>query len=98
MQYYPLVRIPWVRDAILHRGETLIREADMALDTDSGIASYDAPEKDLYEMGEMPPLGYVPKKMYAWAIRQERHGEPDTAMVQEVVDVPELDSNECWSW
>ncbi|MFK7940206.1 MAG: crotonyl-CoA carboxylase/reductase [Roseovarius sp.] len=66
----------------------------MALDTDTGIAPYDAPEKDLYEMGEMPPLGYVPKQMYAWTIRRERHGEPDTAMEVEVVDVPKLDSNE----
>ncbi|MFK7752277.1 MAG: crotonyl-CoA carboxylase/reductase [Sedimentitalea sp.] len=66
----------------------------MALDTDTDIAPYDAPEKDLYELGEMPPLGYVPKQMYAWAIRRERHGEPNTAMVEEVLDVPELDSNE----
>ncbi|UWQ27909.1 crotonyl-CoA carboxylase/reductase [Leisingera sp. M527] len=66
----------------------------MALDTQTDVMSYEAPEKDLYEMGEMPPMGYVPKKMYAWAIRKERHGEPNTAMEQEVVDVPELDSNE----
>ena len=33
--------------------------------------------KDLYEIGEIPPLGHVPKKMYAWAIRKERHGPPD---------------------
>ena len=32
----------------------------MALDTNTGIAPYEAPEKDLYEIGEMPPLGYVP--------------------------------------
>src|SRR5690625_6614983 len=37
-------------------------------------------QKDLYEVGEIPPLGHVPKKMYAWVIRQERHGEPETAM------------------
>ena len=48
----------------------------MALDTNTGIASYNAPEKELYEIGEMPPLGYVPKQMYAWVIRRERHGEP----------------------
>ncbi len=66
----------------------------MALDTDGGIAPYDAPEKDLYDMGEIPPLGYVPKKMHAWVIRRERHGEPDKAMQLEVVDVPELDSHE----
>lgn len=64
----------------------------MALDT--AIAQYDAPEKDLYELGEMPPMGHVPKQMYAWAIRRERHGEPDTAMMEEVVDVPELDSQD----
>ncbi|MDG1068589.1 MAG: crotonyl-CoA carboxylase/reductase, partial [Sulfitobacter sp.] len=64
----------------------------MALDTT--IAQYEAPEKDLYEMGEMPPMGYVPKQMYAWAIRRERHGEPDKAMLQEVVDVPALDSQD----
>jgi len=51
-------------------------------------------KKDLYELGEIPPLGHVPKKMYAWAIRKERHGEPDTAMQVEVVDVPELDSHD----
>lgn len=66
----------------------------MALDTKNQIAEYDAPEKDLYEVGEMPPLGYVPKKMYAWAIRQERQGEPDQAMQLEVVDIPTLDSHE----
>jgi len=66
----------------------------MALDTDSGIAQYDAPKKDLYEVGEMPPMGYVPKQMYAWAIRRERHGEPDKSFQVEVVDVPELDSHD----
>ncbi len=64
----------------------------MALDT--SIAQYDAPEKDLYEVGEIPPMGHVPKQMYAWAIRRERHGDPDTAMLQEVVDVPALDSQD----
>ncbi|WP_420569501.1 crotonyl-CoA carboxylase/reductase [Thalassovita sp.] len=66
----------------------------MALDTETGIAPYDAPEKDLYEVGEMPPLGYVPKKMYAWAIRRERHGDPDTSFQKEVVDTWQIDSHE----
>ena len=66
----------------------------MALDNETSIAPYDAPEKDLYEVGEMPPLGYVPKQMYAWAIRRERQGEPKQAMQVEVVDVPKLDSHE----
>ncbi|MEC8040563.1 MAG: crotonyl-CoA carboxylase/reductase [Pseudomonadota bacterium] len=66
----------------------------MALDTNTGIAPYDAPEKELYEVGEMPPLGYVPAKMYAWAIRRDRQGEPNKAMQVEVVDTPKLDSHE----
>ncbi len=51
-------------------------------------------KKDLYEIGEIPPLGHVPKQMYAWAIRRERQGEPETAMQCEVVEVPEIDSHE----
>ncbi|KGB81201.1 crotonyl-CoA reductase [Rhodovulum sp. NI22] len=66
----------------------------MALDTKTDVISYEAPEKDLYEVGEMPPMGYVPKKMYAWAIRRERHGEPDKSFQVEVVDTPVLDSHE----
>lgn len=66
----------------------------MALDTNNGLATYEAPEKDLYELGEMPPMGHVPKQMYAWAIRRERHGEPDKSFQVEVVDTPTLDSNE----
>ena len=66
----------------------------MALDTAPGIVPYEAPVKDLYEVGEMPPLGHVPAKMYAWAIRKERHGEPDTAMQVEVVDTWKIDSHE----
>jgi len=54
----------------------------------------DRPTKDLYEVGEIPPLGHVPKKMYAWAIRRERHGKPDTAMQCEVLETPEIDSGE----
>ena len=50
--------------------------------------------KDLYEVGEIPPLGRVPKRMYAWCIRRERHGAPDTAMKIEVVDTPQLDSHD----
>ena len=60
------------------------------------IIDFDAnlPKKDLYELGEIPPLGHVPKQMYAWAIRKERHGEPESAMLQEVVDIPTLNSHD----
>src|ERR671933_2537744 len=46
--------------------------------------------KDLYEIGEIPPLGHVPKQMYAWAIRRERHGEPESAMQVEAVPTPTI--------
>ena len=58
----------------------------MALDTHQSIVPYDAQVKDLYALGEMPPLGHVPAKMLAWCIRKDRHGEPETAMQVEVVD------------
>jgi crotonyl-CoA reductase len=64
----------------------------MALDTNQ--PAYEAEEKELYEIGEIPPMGYVPPKMYAWAIRRERHGEPETSFKNEVVDTPKLDSHE----
>ena len=76
-------------DMILHCGnhEKFNMEMIMALDADVAYPTYDAPEKDLYELGEIPPFGYVPKQMYAWAIRRERHGEPEKAFQVEVVDL-----------
>ncbi len=55
---------------------------------------HNATQKDLYEVGEIPPMGHVPAQMYAWTIRRERHGEPDKAFQIEVVDTPKLDANE----
>lgn len=52
------------------------------------------PTKDLYEVGEIPPLGHVPKNMYAWTIREERFGPPEQSMQLEVVPTWELDSHE----
>jgi crotonyl-CoA carboxylase/reductase len=52
------------------------------------------PVKDLYELGEIPPLGHVPKSMYAWAIRKERHGPPEDAMQVEVLPTWTIDSHE----
>ncbi|MCA0042665.1 crotonyl-CoA carboxylase/reductase [Celeribacter litoreus] len=64
----------------------------MALDTNQPV--YMAEEKELYEIGEIPPMGYVPPKMYAWAIRRDRHGEPLQSFKQEVVDTWQIDSHE----
>lgn len=46
--------------------------------------------KDLYDLGEIPPLGHVPRTMHAIAIRKERHGRPSVAMQAEVVDTPHV--------
>jgi crotonyl-CoA carboxylase/reductase len=59
-----------------------------------GTDAYAAPKKDLYAVGEMPPLGYVPAQMQAWTIRRERHGEPDKAFEIETVATPTPDSHE----
>ena len=67
-------------------------DSAMALDHDT-IRAPAAP-KDLYELGELPPLGHVPAQMYAWAIRRERHGNPDTAMQVEVLPTWTIDSHE----
>ncbi|MGI9436042.1 MAG: crotonyl-CoA carboxylase/reductase [Geminicoccaceae bacterium] len=58
------------------------------------VGAAPAGAKDLYGVGEIPPLGYVPKNMYAWAIRRERHGDPSSAMLQEVVPTPIPESDE----
>jgi crotonyl-CoA carboxylase/reductase len=53
-----------------------------------------APPKDLYAIGEIPPLGHVPPKMHAWAIRKERHGPPETSFQIEVVPTWEIADDE----
>jgi crotonyl-CoA carboxylase/reductase len=50
--------------------------------------------KDLYEIGEIPPLGHVPQNMYAWAVRKDRHGPPEDSMKIEVVPTWTLDSHD----
>jgi crotonyl-CoA carboxylase/reductase len=44
--------------------------------------------KDLCSLGEMPPLGELPRRMIAQVIRPERFGEPTVAFAQEEVDTP----------
>lgn len=65
-----------------------------AVDAGAQTPGAGAPVKDLYEIGEIPPLGHVPEKMYGWAIRKERHGPPDTAMQVEVLPTWELGADE----
>jgi crotonyl-CoA carboxylase/reductase len=46
--------------------------------------------RDLYEVGALPPVGEVPKQMHAQLVRPDRFGEPEKAIQDEVIDVPEL--------
>jgi crotonyl-CoA carboxylase/reductase len=45
--------------------------------------------KDLYDIGELPPIGDVPKQMHAMLVRPDRYGDPKEAIRDEVIDVPE---------
>jgi crotonyl-CoA carboxylase/reductase len=54
--------------------------------------------KALYELGDTPPLGHVPRQMYASVIRQERYGQPRDAFRTEVVDVPRPGPGQALVW
>ena len=51
-------------------------------------------DRDLYDIGEQPPIGEVPAKMHAWLIRPDRFGPPTQAFQKEVVDVPDIAADE----
>ena len=38
--------------------------------------------KELYNLGEMPPQGGIPKQMHAWLIRGDPLGKPSEAFQQ----------------
>ncbi len=44
---------------------------------------------EIVPIGELPPLGIIPKKMYAQVIRPERFGDPIKAFQIEEIEVPE---------
>ena len=46
--------------------------------------------KELYDLGDQPPLGEVPSKMHAFMVRQDRFGKPIDAWKSEVIDVPTI--------
>ncbi|MEM9229037.1 MAG: crotonyl-CoA carboxylase/reductase [Pseudomonadota bacterium] len=64
------------------------------LDTQTPKATRGTADPQIHEVGQIPPLGKLPDKMYAWTIRRDRHGEPEQAFEVEVVDTPKPDSNE----
>ena len=48
----------------------------------------------LVDIGQLPPVGELPDQMHAQVVRSERFGDPRTAFQPEVVEVPELGSND----
>jgi len=46
--------------------------------------------KDVYDIGELPPLGEVPRRMHGMLVRPDRLGDPSDSIRDEVIDVPEL--------
>lgn len=45
-------------------------------------------------LGVIPDIEVLPKRMRAWVIRRERHGEPMKSFQEEVMPVPEIGPNE----
>ena len=72
----------------------------MAIRSDAGASAMSTGSdsakvaKDLYDIGEIPPLGHVPQRMHAWVVRKERHGPPEQSMRLEVVPTWPLDSHD----
>ena len=61
-------------------------------------ASAATPPKDVYGIGEFPPLGHVPEHMHAWVIRQERHGPPETRCRSRLCPRGRSAKTKCWFW
>src|SRR5215469_3163845 len=51
-------------------------------------------QKEIYELGELPPIGHVPKYMYGQLIRADRFGHPTQAFKVEKIHVPEIKRDE----
>lgn len=58
------------------------------MQSDMGTATAPAARKQIYPLGELPPLGTTPELMHAVVLRQERFGTPEQAFVVEEVPVP----------
>ena len=52
------------------------------------------PVREIYHLGDQPPLGVVPEKMHAFCVRQERFGEPKEAWQREIIPIPNIGSKE----
>ena len=50
--------------------------------------------REIFDLGDRPPLGEVPVKMHAFAVRQDRFGEPRDAWKREVLPTPAIGPDE----
>ena len=48
----------------------------------------------LYAVGDIPPVGEVPARMHAQLVRPDRFAEPEEAIRDEVIDVPQIGPTE----
>src|SRR5437899_12847830 len=46
--------------------------------------------KDVYDIGELPPVGEVPPRMHGMLVRPDRFRDPTDAIRDEVIDVPDI--------
>ena len=53
---------------------------------------------ELCPLGDMPPRGEGPEKMYASLVSQDRLGEPPSAWQREVIPVPQIGPDEVLIW
>jgi len=53
-----------------------------------------ANDLDLCALGDKPPLGVVPRRMHAFAVRQDRFGQPRDAWKAEVLPTPAIGDDE----
>ena len=60
----------------------------------SASVSDSRPVREIYDLGDQPPLGVVPEKMHAFCVRQERFGEPKEAWQREIIPVPNIGSKD----
>lgn len=49
---------------------------------------------DLFDLGDMPPLGDVPRQMHAYIVRQNRFGAPRQAWKREIIETPSIGPDE----
>jgi crotonyl-CoA carboxylase/reductase len=49
---------------------------------------------DIYDLGDEPRLGEIPKRMHAFAVRQNRFGQPAHAWKREILPTPSIGHDE----